>query len=72
MLQSMKTPQQILDFVGVDAAASALGVTVDRVQRARRDDKLPPAWLDTLERMAGQPLPRSLFAFKRAIDAGSA
>lgn len=68
MLITMKTTSQILDFVGVEAASSALGVTLDRVQRARRDSKLPAAWLDTLERLAGEPLPRNLFAFK-SVDA---
>ena len=60
----MKTPREILQYVGVDAAAAALGVSVIRVDRAQRDEKLPASWLDTLERLARRPLDRDAFAFK--------
>ena len=60
----MKTPREILQYVGVEAAATALGVSVIRVDRAQRDEKLPASWLDTLERLARRPLDRSAFAFK--------
>jgi hypothetical protein len=62
----MKTPRQILDYIGRDRCVLALGVSPARVERATRDDKLPAAWLDALEQAAGQPLPRDAFAFKRA------
>jgi hypothetical protein len=62
----MKTPRDILQHVGLDRAAAALGVTLERVERAQRADLLPAAWLDTLERLAGHDLPRSAFRFKRA------
>ena len=63
----MKTPREILEYCGDDAAiASALGVSVDRVDRARRGATLPAAWLDALEMMARRPLPRDAFSFKRA------
>lgn len=66
-MRGMNTPRSILAYTGPDEEiAAALGVTVDRVQRAKRDPLLPAAWLDTLERRAGQPLPREAFSFKRA------
>ena len=66
MIYAMKTPREILQFVGVTEAAKALGVSVIRVDRAQRDEKLPAAWLDTLERLANRPLDRGAFAFKGA------
>jgi len=62
----MKTPREILQFVGLREASEALGVTMDRVDRAQRGEKLPAAWLDTLEMLARRPLERGAFAFKRA------
>lgn len=64
MIQGMKTPREILQYVGIDAAANALGVSVIRVDRAQRDEKLPASWLDTLERLARRPLDRDAFSFK--------
>jgi hypothetical protein len=62
----MKTPRDILDYIGRDRCALALGVSPARVERATRDPHLPAAWLDALEKAAGRPLPRDAFAFKRA------
>lgn len=62
---AMKTPREILDYIGSnEQIAAALGVTVDRVDRARRDGKLPASWLDALEKMARRPLDRDCFNFK--------
>ena len=62
----MKTPREILDYCGTDQTiAETLGVSVDRVDRARRDDKLPASWLDALENLAKRPLDRDAFSFKR-------
>ena len=66
MIYAMKTPREILQFVGVTEAAKALGVSVIRVDRAQRDEKLPAAWLDTLERLAKRPLDQRAFASKGA------
>jgi hypothetical protein len=63
-LRRMKTPSEILNFVGVDAARNALGVGADRMRIAQKADKLPASWYDTLERLAGRPLPRDVFTFK--------
>lgn len=68
-MNTLTTPRDILNYVGKEAAAAALGVTLDRVDRAQRDALLPAAWLDTLERLARRPLDRGAFAFKRAEDA---
>ena len=62
----LDTPKQILEYVGREKAAEALGVTMDRVERATRDPKLPSSWLNALEQLARQPLPRKAFAFKGA------
>lgn len=66
----MKTPREILDYVGQDAAATALGVKADSVRRAAKGDKLPAAWLDTLEQLARRPLDRGVFTFKRSGHSG--
>lgn len=64
MVDGMKTPREILQYVGIEAAANSLGVSVVRVDRAQRDGKLPASWLDALERLARRPLDRAAFAFK--------
>jgi hypothetical protein len=67
ILSGMNTPRAILEYIGTDTAiAAALGVSPDRVDRARRGDKLPASWLDVLEQLARRPLPREAFSFKRA------
>lgn len=72
MLVPMKTPREILEYCGTDAdLAAALGVSPDRVDRARRGQALPASWLDALEQIARRPLPREAFSFKRA-DRGAA
>lgn len=65
-MHRMQTPKDILDYVGQDAAAIALGVKADSVRRAAKGQKLPAAWLDTLEHLARRPLDRRVFTFKRA------
>lgn len=60
----MKTPHEILTFVDPERARIALGVGPSRMRKAMRDDRLPASWLDTLERLAGRPLPREAFYFK--------
>ena len=66
-MHRMQTPKDILDYVGQDAAAIALGVKADSVRRAAKGQKLPAAWLDTLEHLARRPLDRRVFTFKRAV-----
>ena len=65
-MHRMQTPKDILDYVGQDVAAIALGVKADSVRRAAKGQKLPAAWLDTLEHLARRPLDRRVFTFKRA------
>lgn len=63
----MKTPREILDYIGDDAlVAQAVDVALVRVDRARRSETLPASWLDALERLAKRPLPREAFSFKGA------
>ena len=60
----MKTPQELIDFIGADTLQAALGVGPDRIRLARQSDKLPALWYDAMERLAGRPLDRRLFTFK--------
>ena len=63
----MKTASEIIDYVGGDGAvAAAIGVGTDAVRKARKAERLPAAWLDTLEGLARRPLPREAFSFRRA------
>ena len=64
-MKGMNTPREIIAFVGKEAAANALGVSLERMDRATRDKLLPAAWLDTLELLAKRPLSREAFNFKR-------
>ena len=67
-MTDLHTPAQIIDHIGHERAAEALGVPVKTVLRYRWADrgKLPAAWLDALEGAAKCPLPREVFSFKRA------
>ena len=60
----MEKATDIIDFVGKDAAAIRLGVTVNAIRVRLAEGKLPASWYHTLETMAGRPLPRHLFSFK--------
>jgi hypothetical protein len=60
----MKTASEIIDFIGRERLAAALGVTTDAVDRARRNNQLPSLWYHACEEMAGRPLPREAFSFK--------
>ena len=63
---SMKTAPEIIDYVGQDAIMAELGVQADAVRKARAAGVLPASWYDAMERLAGRPLPRSVFTFKGA------
>jgi len=60
----MKTPAEILDFVGHDRAQAILGVGSDRIRLARAASHLPASWYHAMEKLAGRPLPRESFTFK--------
>ena len=62
----MENKNDIIDSLGVKQIAAALSVTEDAVRQARRQSKLPAAWFDTLETLAGRALPRDCFSFKSA------
>ena len=64
----MENTADLLAKIGHDKAATALGVAVTRIKRATFEDRLPAAWYDALERLAGEPLPRALFTFKGQKD----
>jgi hypothetical protein len=63
----LKTPQEIIEFVGQDVAAATLGVSRDAIQAALRKGILPALWYDALERLCGRPLDRGLFTFKGRV-----
>ena len=60
----MKTPNEILDTLGRDAVAVAIGVNKVRVNRAALDEKLPAVWYAKLSELHGSDLPRDVFRFK--------
>jgi len=60
----MKTPAEIIDAIGPEKMAEALGVSVQRIQHARHSAKLPSLWFDFCERATGCEMPRSVFTFK--------
>ncbi len=60
----VETPPQILDFIGQSRVRRALSVKDDAVRKALKSGVLPASWYNTLEQLAGRPLPRSLFSFK--------
>jgi hypothetical protein len=68
------TPKIIIDTIGHECVARALGVSLIRVQNAANARRLPALWYDALCELTGRDLPRELFAFKharRADDAGT-
>lgn len=60
----MKTPHQIIDFIGKERLAGAVGVKPGAVERALRKGALPSLWYHACEQLAGRPLPRECFSFK--------
>jgi hypothetical protein len=64
----MNTASEIIDFVGQDAIMAELKVQADAVRKARTSGVLPASWYDAMERLAGRPLPRSVFSFKGAKE----
>jgi hypothetical protein len=64
----MKTPSEIIDYIGPDTVRDAIGVDEKRIRQARLGPKLPASWYDTLERLAGRPLPREVFSFKGRLQ----
>ena len=60
----MKTAREIIDHFGRPAIAAKMGVTESAVKNAYLADKIPAAWFDAMESMAGMALPRECFSFK--------
>ena len=50
-------------YVGISVNA-ALSVKDDAVRKALKSGVLPASWYNTLEKLAGRPLPRRAFSFK--------
>ena len=68
----MMKPADILDSLGRERVAAAVGVDMRRVQRAAFDDRLPALWYAALCDLAGHDLPRDAFTFKRAHQGDAA
>ena len=64
MLGSMKTPCEIIDWIGPEVVMAAMNVQDRRIRQARLEPQMPASWFHTMEELAGRPLPRSAFAFK--------
>jgi len=60
----MKTPCEIIDFIGQEKMAIDLNVRRERIVRARRSEKLPAMWFNYCEQIIQKNLPRELFTFK--------
>lgn len=60
----MKTPHEIIDYLGAETVADALGIGLPAIKVRLAEGKLPAAWYHKLEMMAGRPLPRECFSFK--------
>ena len=64
----MENASEIIDLIGAERLRLALDVTATRIRQARQTDRLPASWFDTCEKLAGQQMPRHLFAFKGATE----
>jgi hypothetical protein len=60
---AMETPHDIVNAIGRDRIAKALGVTKPAIVMALGRGALPASWFDYCESQLG-PLPRHLFSFK--------
>jgi len=63
---NMKTSVTILDAIGRERIAAAVGVDIRRVNRAAYEPQLPAVWYAALCDLAGYDLPRNAFTFKGA------
>jgi hypothetical protein len=63
------TPKTIIDTIGHECVARAVGVSLIRVQRAANARRLPALWYGALCELTGRDLPRHCFSFRRAIPA---
>jgi len=63
----MKTSHEIIEYVGIDQAAIALGISPKAIKVRLATGKLPASWYNELEHLSGRPLPRSVFSFKGRI-----
>ena len=62
---------EMLNSLGRESVAAAVGVDMRRIHRAAFDERLPALWYAALCDLAGYDLPHELFTFKRA-DRGAA
>lgn len=60
----METAAQIINYIGAARVQGAFGVSKRRVDEWCQHNVIPALYFHGLERMAGQPLPRTLFSFK--------
>lgn len=69
--QSIDSVAEVVDKIGRQALARALGIGVKAVGMAVLDGRFPAAWFDTVDRLAaagGFAVPRDLFNFKNSVD----
>ena len=65
----LNTPEQIIAYIGRAEVCRALGITDSAVRMALKSGVLPGIWLNTLEEIAGRPLPRDAFHWRKAKGA---
>jgi hypothetical protein len=63
-LASMNTPSDIVNLLGRDAIAAAVGVVPRVVTNKAAAGAFPAMWFAALEKLAGHDLPRQCFTFK--------
>lgn len=68
----MQTAKEIIDYLGEDQVAAALGVSRKAVRVSVAKGQLSALWYNELEHMAGRPLPRDVFSFKGRIRGDAA
>ncbi len=64
----LNTAAEIVTYLGKANIAAKLGIGVRAVEIAVDKGALPAHWYDTLEGMAGRPLGRGAFTFKRPVS----
>lgn len=67
-LPVMNTVAEILAFIGRHRVMAAWGLSKRRIDEWLQFNCIPSLYYDGLERMAGRPLPRSLFSFKEPAE----
>jgi hypothetical protein len=64
----MENARDIIAYIGRARVALAFGLSKRRLDEWLQHNRIPSLYYDGLERMAGRPLPRTLFSFKAPAE----